>query len=347
MSAPPGISITLPQVSVIVPCYNEQETICLLLDAIYAQSYPRTQMEVILSDGLSTDQTRDCVYAFQQNHPDLAIIIVDNTRRVIPSALNRAIENAQGEIIIRLDAHSVPAPDYIERCLALLQAGRGDNVGGVWQIRPSCDTWIARSIAAAASHPLGVGDALYRLGGKARQVDTVPFGAFRRTLINQIGPFDESLLTNEDYEFNTRIRQAGGVIWFDPDIHSIYFARPKLSALAHQYSRYGYWKAQMLRRYPKTLRWRQLLPPVFVAALVILLNLAPWLEIARWFLLLQIGAYSLVLLAAGIHGSIIKKDSSLVIGLPLAISTMHLSWGTSLLWGLISPPPKLQRQGKI
>jgi succinoglycan biosynthesis protein ExoA len=335
----------LPQVSVIVPCYNEQDTICLLLDAIYAQSYPRSQIEVILADGLSTDQTRERIHTFQQQHPDLAIRIVDNPRRVIPSALNRAIENAQGESIIRLDAHSVPAPDYIERCLALLQAGRGDNVGGVWQICPGSGTWIARAIAAAASHPLGVGDAIYRLGGKARQVDTVPFGAFRRALVGQIGPFDESLLTNEDYEFNTRIRQAGGVIWFDPDICSIYFARSNIRALARQYSRYGYWKAQMLRRYPKTLRWRQLLPPVFVSALVILLNLAPWFEIARWLLLFQMGAYCLVLLAAGIHGSIIKKDPWLVIGLPLAISTMHLSWGASLLWGIISPPAKLQRQG--
>ena len=335
----------MPQVSVIVPCYNEQETIYLLLEAIYAQSFPRSQVEVILSDGMSTDQTRERVRSFQQSHPDLTIKIVDNPLRAIPSALNRALESAQGEVIVRLDAHSVPAHNYIERCQALLRAGRGDNVGGVWQIRPINDTWIARAIAAAASHPLGVGDAQYRLGGKARPVDTVPFGAFHRTLVDRVGLFDENLLTNEDYEFNARIRQAGGVIWFDPDIRSVYFARPNLSALARQYTRYGYWKAQMLRRYPNTLRWRQLLPPLFVAALLILLILTPWLGIAPWLLLLQLGLYTLSLFAAGMHSAIIKKDPPLVIGLPVAIATMHLSWGAALLWGLISPPTQLNRQG--
>ena len=335
----------MPQVSVIVPCYNEQETICLLLDAIYAQNFPRSQIEVILSDGMSTDQTRQRVHSFQEQHPDLAVQIVDNPRRIIPSALNRAINTSQGDVIIRLDAHSVPAPDYIQRCHALLQAGLGDNVGGVWHIRPGNNSWIARAIAAAASHPLGVGDAQYRLGGKARQVDTVPFGAFHRALVDRIGPFDESLLTNEDYEFNVRIRHTGGVIWFDPDIRSIYFARPDLSTLARQYTRYGYWKAQMLRRYPKTLRWRQLLPPLFVAALLILLMLAPWWAIARWLLLLQLGVYTLALFIAGLHSAISLKDPLLAIGIPFAIATMHLTWGAALLWGLISPSSNQHRQG--
>ncbi len=335
----------MPQVSIIVPCYNEQETICLLLDAIYAQTFPRSQIEVILSDGMSTDQTRARVHSFQQQHPDLAIHIVDNPRRVIPSALNRAIENSQGDVIVRLDGHSVPTPDYVARCHALLQAGRGDNVGGVWQIHPGGSTWIASAIAAAASHPLGVGDALYRLGGNARPVDTVPFGAFHRALFDRIGLYDETLFTNEDYELNVRIRQAGGVIWFDPAIRSVYFARPNLSALARQYWRYGYWKAQMLHRYPKTLRWRQFLPPLFVAALLTLLILAPWWAIAGWLLLLQLGLYTLALLTAGAHSAISNQDPLRVIGLPLAIATMHLTWGAALLWGLISPSSKEHRQG--
>jgi succinoglycan biosynthesis protein ExoA len=304
-------------------------------------------MEVILADGLSTDHTRERIHAFQKQHPDLTIKIVDNHKRVIPSALNRAIENAHGEIIVRLDAHSIPAPDYIERCIDLLTAGQGDNVGGVWHIRPGNDTPIARAIASAASHPLGVGDALYRVGGYARQVDTVPFGAFRRILVNQIGPFDESLLTNEDYEFNARIRQAGGKIWFDPAIQSVYFSRSNLSLLARQYARYGYWKAQMLRRYPKTLRWRQLLPPLFVTALVVLMIFAPWYTIARWLLWFQIGSYLLVLFATGITISIKERKLALMYGFPLAIATMHLFWGLMLLWGSISPPSKHHKQGKI
>ena len=199
----------MPSVSIIIPCYNEQDTIRKLLEAVYAQTFPRADLEMVIADGMSTDGTRAEIAAFADAHPDLHIAMADNPAQSIPSALNCALKEAQGEIIVRLDAHSVPYPDYIERCVADLQAGLGENVGGVWEIHPGAPTWVAQSIAVAASHPLGVGDALYRHASKASQVDTVPFGAFKRELLALIGFFDESLLTNEDYEFNTRIRQVG------------------------------------------------------------------------------------------------------------------------------------------
>ena len=117
----------LPKVSIIVPCYNEQSTIHLLLEALCEQTYPRTEMEVIIADGLSTDGTRDVISAFQKAVPDLSVRIVDNPRRYIPSALNRAIEAARGEVIVRVDGHSKPYPDYVMNCIAAHLAGRGDN----------------------------------------------------------------------------------------------------------------------------------------------------------------------------------------------------------------------------
>ncbi len=200
----------------------------------------------------------------------MLIRLVDNPLRNIPAAFNSALRAATGDYIVRLDAHSEPAPDYIERCLEDLRSGKGQIVGGIWMIRPSGPGWMARSIAAAAAHPIGVGDALYRYTTQAGTVDTVPFGAFRRDLIERIGAFDEKLLTNEDYEFNTRVRQGGGTVWLNPAIRSVYYARPGLAELIRQYWRYGFWKFQMLRRYPATLRWRQALPPVFVLSLVLL-----------------------------------------------------------------------------
>ena len=323
-----------------MPCYNEERTICLLLDAIYAQTFPRASMEVVIADGLSTDQTRLRIADFQATHPDLAVRIVDNSLRVIPSALNRAIEAAQGEYIVRVDAHSIPDRTYVERSLVALQDGKGTSVGGVWKIHPGADTQMARAIALAAAHPLGVGDALYRIGGNAREVDTVPFGAFRRDLVEKIGLFDETLLTNEDYEFNVRIRQSGGRLWLDPSIQSIYFARTTLRALARQYLRYGYWKAQMLKRYPRTMRWRQFLPPAFVAGLTGLLLLSIWFSFARWLLLLQLALYSFALMVVGIATSVKEKTPVYAIYLPLAIATMHISWGAAFLWGIISSPPR-------
>lgn len=322
------------KVSLIVPCYNEQATIALLLDSLKDQTYPQENMEIVIADGMSTDRTRDEIAAFQQSHPDMTIRVVDNLKRTIPAALNCAIDAAQGEIIIRLDGHSMPRPDYVARCVQALEAGLGDNVGGVWEIRPGNPGRLARAIALAAAHPLGVGDARYRVGGQATQVDTVPFGAFRRTLIDQIGYFDENLLSNEDYEFNVRIRLAGKVVWLDPEIKSTYFSRSTLGALARQYWRYGYWKLRMLLNYPHTFRWRQL-SGAFVLTWIGLGFLSVWFIWARWLLLVEFIVYISALAYAGISSAFKSKDLSVIVGVPLAIAVMHFSWGTAFLWSLI------------
>ena len=325
-----------PFVSIIVPCYNEEATIRHLLEAILAQTYPRAQMELIISDGLSTDQTRAVIAAFQGEHPDLSVRVVDNPVKTIPSGLNQAIRQGRGDIFVRLDAHSMPIPEYVERCVAAHESGKGENIGGVWEIRPGAQTAIAKSISFAAAHPLGVGDAMYRLNAKAGAVDTVPFGSFRRTLIEKIGMFDETLLTNEDYEFNTRVRESGGVVWLDPSIRSVYFSRSTLGKLAAQYWRYGFWKLKMLKRYPHTLRWRQALPPLFVLSLIFLIVLSLFFGLARYALAAQLVIYFFVLDLAGLKLAFEKRDGFLFFGLPLAITTMHLSWGAGFLWSFIS-----------
>ena len=324
-----------PKVSVIVPCYNEQSTILSMLKAFYEQTFPRAQMEVVIADGMSTDGTRAAIAAFQREFPDLKVSLVDNTKRSIPSGVNRAIEAACGEILVRFDGHSKPYPDYVANCIAAHEAGRGDNIGGVWEICPGAETWMATSIAVAAAHPLGVGDALYRHTKQAAQVDTVPFGSFRRTLIDKIGFFDESLLTNEDYEFNTRIRKRGGKIWLDPSIRSIYFARATLPELIQQYWRYGFWKWRMLRRYPDTLRWRQALPPLFVLSLVSLLVLSVFMPLVGVLLVAELVSYGFVILVAGVHAAFRQRKAYLAFGLPLSIAAMHIAWGTGFLWSML------------
>jgi glycosyltransferase involved in cell wall biosynthesis len=327
-----------PFVSVIVPCYNEELTIRHLLEALNAQTYPHHLIEVVISDGLSTDRTAEVISAWQMDHPALAIRVEKNTARTIPSGLNQAIRLARGEIFIRMDAHSVPIPEYVERCVAALESGKGENVGGVWEIHPGAGTWIAESISVAAAHPLGVGDAMYRLKAQAGPVDTVPFGSFRRALIDKIGMFDETLLANEDYEFNARVRASGGIVWIDPAIRSIYFARSTLAQLAQQYWRYGYWKWRMLRRYPYTLRWRQALPPLFVLSLGALFVLSLLVGHARVLLSAQLLLYFATLFASGLKAASDRRKPFLVIGLPLVIATMHMTWGAGFLWSMLSSP---------
>jgi glycosyltransferase involved in cell wall biosynthesis len=310
----------MPLVSVIVPCYNEQDTIRPLLEAICRQTYPRQQIEVIVADGLSTDLTREVIAGFQCDNPDLNLVLVDNPKRIIPAGLNRALEAARGDIIVRLDAHSVPYPDYVMSCVEALEAGYGESVGGVWEIRPGGEGWLARSIAAAAAHPLGVGDARYRLGGEAQVIDTVPFGAFRRSLVGQVGFFNETLLTNEDYEFNVRVRQAGAGS-----------GSTRRSARNIMLARIWYrWRGStgdtatetcMLRRYPSPslaatggYLCAQLLCPGNTGFLVYLGTLvAPY----------TVTVYLLALLITGFKSQR-GKGSALVAGTPLAIACMHL-----------------------
>ncbi len=319
------------KVSVIVPCYNEESTIQLLLDAILKQDFPIRNIEVIIADALSQDKTREKITEFASDHPQLLMKVVDNPKRTIPAAINAAAAATSGEYLVRLDAHSMPYPNYISTCIRDLENGKGENVGGVWEIKPGADTAIAKAIAAAAAHPLGVGDARYRYSDQAGETDTVPFGSFRRDLFFRIGGFDESLLTNEDYEFNVRIRKTGGKIWLDPTIRCIYFARKNLRELAKQYWRYGFWKLQMLKRYPKTIRWRQALPPLFVLVNILGILFALFNKYVAYSYLAILGIYLFILFATSIRDALKKKEPALILGLPAAIITMHFSWGFGFL----------------
>lgn len=323
--------MTTQLVSVIVPCFNEAGTIRLLLDAIAAQTCPLDALEVLIADGRSTDATRETIRLWSSAHPQLNVKIVDNPERGIPSALNRAIEAASGEFVVRLDAHCVPNPDYIERCVANLREGKAKNVGGRWDIQPGGKSWQARSIVAAVSSPIGVGDAKYRYSEEAGFVDTVPFGAYRRETLEELGGYDESLLTNEDYDLNVRIRQSGGRIYFDPAIRSVYFARPSFVSLAKQYDRYGYWKVAMLQKAPKSIRLRQLAPPLFVLTLIILTICSFVLPFA-WSMLLLTGIFYFgALLFVSIRTAGRKDDLGLMVGMPIAVFMMHFFWGFGFL----------------
>jgi len=292
-------------------------------------------MEVIIADGMSTDKTRKKINSFNDVHPELRITVIDNPLKTIPSAINAAARASSGTYLLRMDAHAFPASDYIEKCLRNLQSGVGDNVGGVCVMIPGDDSWVGRAIAEAVGHPLGVGDALYRFSRESAFVDTVAFGAFRRDLFFEMGGFNEALHSNEDYEFNTRLRARGYKVYLDAGIKVEYAARSTLMSLAQQYFRYGFWKYRMLIKNLGSIRLRQILPPLFVISIVGLSIFSLFFSLARIILAAILCIYFLTLILGSVIQSVKKKDIAIIVGMPIAIAIMHFSWGTGFLVSML------------
>lgn len=324
-----------PSVSIVIPCYNEERYIATVLENLLPQ-YPSTLLEIIVVDGMSEDGTRAAVENFIERHAESRVRLIDNPERNIPAALNLGIAAAEGEIIVRMDAHSVPSENYVRRAVEVLNGRDAQVVGMPWRIAPGAETPVARAIAAAVAHPFGIGDAKYRaVDVQTQYVDTVPFGVFRKSLWTQLGGFNEELLANEDYDFYYRVRRDGGRILLDAEAHCTYFARPTLRELATQYARYGSWKAQMVKLHPSSIKLRQVVAPAFVLALgglgmlglvwrpawlVLVLVLAAYWSFALWF-----GAR----LAAKDRGTV---SAPLV---ALAFFVVHVAWGGNFLRGLV------------
>jgi succinoglycan biosynthesis protein ExoA len=330
-------------VSVVIPCYNEERFIGEALEKL-ADQFESERYEIIVVDGMSDDRTRTVVDEFSKRHPGLTVRLMVNPARNIPTALNVGIAAARGTIIARMDAHAVPCEGYIRRCVEVLRECNAGVVGMPCMVRAGADTLVARAVAVGVSHPFGIGDAKYRLGagGSLQEaVDTVAFACFRKSLAQELGGFNEELLTNEDYDFNYRVRQSGREVILDRSGHCDYFARSTLGGLAKQYWRYGGWKARMVKLHPKSIKLRHLVAPVFVLSVVALLVVSLFFKPAFLLLAVEIGLYLVAALAAGWHA--IRNTSGnrvvLLLLMPLVFSTIHLSWGTSFVIRLMTIKP--------
>lgn len=328
-------------VSVVIPCYNEERFIWEVLENLSGQ-YDAKRYEIIVVDGMSTDKTREVVNEFIRHHAELRVRLVDNPKRNIPTGLNLGIKEAQGELIVRMDAHSIPSENYVRRCVEGLTERDVSIVGMPWRITAGAKTKRARAIALAVSHPFGIGDAKYRLSDSPSQfVDTVPFGAFKKSLWRALGGFNEDLLANEDYDFHYRVRQQGGRILMDTSGHSVYFARPTFRELAAQYSRYGLWKAQMIKLHPRSVRLRQMVAPAFVLSLLFLSGLSFWWAVPSLLLLGAIVfAYTALAVLFAFKLARREHDPGLIPAISFAFLIIHITWGSSFLLGLIRSPKR-------
>jgi len=315
-------------VSVIIPVLNEERHLAEAVNRVLAQKYS-DEIEVILALGPSTDQTNKIA---QDLAKDNRIKLIDNPSGKTASALNNAIKASKFDIIVRLDGHALVADNYIQKAVDTLEETKADNVGGLMKAQGI--TFFEKSVAAAMTSKLGVGNAPFHVGGKPGFVDTVYLGTFRKSALARVGYFDESFIRAQDWELNYRIRETGGKIWFDPDLVVTYRPRANIKQLAKQYFQYGQWRRQVSKKYPETLNLRYLAAPVTVVGLLIglamillqnILNIE-WLKIG-W---LAPVVYAFVLIL-GFFVSDLKLNLRSRLILLVVLPVMHLFWGVGFL----------------
>ena len=314
-----------PPVSVIVPARDAEATLPATLESILAQDY-RGAVEVIVADGSGTTGTRELL---RTRFPGVRRI--DNPGRTIPRGLNRALAAAHHAIVARCDAHATFPPGYLERAVETLERTGAANVGGRLHARGT--TRFERAVALTTASRFGAGDARYRIGGAEGPVDTVFPGVFRRAAIEAAGGWDETLERNEDYELNWRLRERGGTVWFDPGLAVNYRPRGTFGALARQYFDYGWWKASVLARHPRSLRARQLAAPLLVVTLAASAAVLAAPEPLATAAIAVPLVYALALLGgSGALALRHRRPEALLV--PAVAATIHFAWGVGLLAGL-------------
>ena len=315
-------------ISVIVPCRNERQHIDAFCDSAISQVLPEGwQMEVLVADGDSDDGTRQRLQERCASDPRL--VLVDNPGRIVSTGLNACIARARGAIIARLDVHSQFAPDYLAQCIAALSRTGADNVGGPWVARGTGRTGAA--VAAAFQCRWVVGGARSRDVQFEGAVDTVYLGCWPRGVFERYGLFDEALVRNQDDEHNLRLRLAGARIWQSRLIRSTYHPRNSLRHLFSQQRQYGYWRPFVMRKHGQPGALRQLVPAIFVAAVIATVALLPWTVLPFAGLAVAYGAY---LLAASAAAAQAAGDWALLPRLPAAIAAFHVGYGLGTWRGL-------------
>lgn len=345
--------------SVIIPCRNEAATIESCIASVMAQETPRGGFEVIVADGCSDDGTREILKGLEgrQQKAEMQINgasdnssevchpvfrVVDNPGRIVSSGLNAAIRVARGELIVRMDAHTEYAPDYLQECVAAHQAQASDNVGGPWLAKGT--GYLSRAIAAAFQSPFGVGGARGHDPNHEGEVDTVYLGCWRRGVFDRFGYFDEELIRNQDDEHNLRIRRKGGRIYQTPKIKSWYRPRSSLGALFQQYQQYGYWKVRVVKKHKLPASWRHLVPVAFVFSIIALLLLSLFcflfstrvlsVQLSVFSLVALLAAYAFAALLASLQTAAHSEWKFLPV-LPLVFGCYHLGYGFGFLRGVL------------
>jgi len=309
-----------PGVSVVLPILNEERFLTDAITAILAQKYAG-ELEVILALGPSHDRTNEIALALSAK--DSRVVLVENPTGRTAAGLNAAIATARFEIICRIDGHAEISKSYIADAVEIMQSKSAVNVGGI--MAAVGKTPFENAVARAMRSPIGVGGARFHIGGQAGPADTVYLGVFKKSALIAAGGYDERFIRAQDWELNFRLREGGGLIWFDPRLEVVYRPRPNLKTLARQYFEYGRWRRAVTRQHKGTVNYRYLAPPI--ATLVIAASLITGLALHPLFFIPALTYASAILMSSFVIG----KNWLERITLPAVLTTMHISWGIGFL----------------
>jgi glycosyl transferase family 2 len=334
---------TATPVSVIMPVRNEERHLADAVRHVLAQDYP-AGIEVVLAVGPSGDATARIARELAAADP--RVTVVDNPSGRIPAANNAAVKASRFPVVARVDGHALLPPGYLKLAVEILAETGADDVGGI--MAAVGVTPFEQAVAWAMTSPAGVGRAAFHCGGKVGPADTVYLGVYRRVALDRVGGYDEAYQRAEDWEMNHRIRQAGGLIWFDPRLKVTYRPRGSVRALGVQYFNYGRWRRVVSREHPGTVNLRYLAPPAAVLAIAAgLASGAAGLAVAlagpagaagagepglAWLMTGFVVPAAYLAGILGVTGVAARRLPGRVLArLPAALVTMHVCWGIGFL----------------
>lgn len=320
-------------ISVIIPCRNEEKFISKCLESIIEQDYPKENLEILVVDGDSEDKTREIIKDFSFKYPFIKLL--ENPNKFTPFGLNIGLREAKGEVIVRMDSHAGYQRDYISKCLKYLKESKADNVGGVIKTVPKTNTLWAKAIAYSLSSFFGVGTSYFRAGSKKpRWADTVFGGCYKKEVFEKVGSFNEKLIRSQDFEFNKRLKKAGGKILLVPEIIAFYYPQSNLKDFLKHYFKDGVWTIYPLKFGVRIFSFRHLVPLIFVTGFMGSLILGIFFFWPRVLFVLILASYLLLNFFFSLKISF-KEGLKYLAILPIVFAGRHFGYGLGSLWGLV------------
>ena len=319
---------SFPSVTVMMPVRNEQHHLPKAVESVLAQNYPGT-LEIILAIGPSVDQTQQVATELAKKHSGIKLI--QNPKGLTTVGLNLAIAQSSGEIIIRVDAHSELADNYIDRGVQILRETGSVLTGGIMNAKGNSP--LQKAVAFGYGSRLGLGGGRYHVGGKAGEAESAYLGIFDAVALKKVSGYDEKIIRGEDWDLAQRLKAQGGKIWFSPELVVNYWPRSNIKALAWQFYSTGVWRGELTRRSPSKASIRYFIPPIALLLMIALLVSAASGVIGITFLIIPIALYLLMLsLAAGTAKLLGVVDRLMIF---IALPVMHLTWASGFWVGFV------------